>query len=91
MRTAYSSPPIHGAKLVAEVLGDPALSAQYYKECASMATRIKEMRSLLAAALKKAGSTLDWSHVVSQIGMFAFTGLTPEEARRWRADGGGER
>ena len=37
------------------------------------------MRSLLAAALKKAGSTLDWSHVVSQIGMFAFTGLTPEE------------
>ena len=79
MRTAYSSPPIHGAKLVAEVLGDPALSAQYYKECASMATRIKEMRSLLAAALKKAGSTLDWSHVVSQIGMFAFTGLTPEE------------
>ena len=41
MRTAYSSPPIHGAKLVAEVLGDPALSAQYYQECASMATRIK--------------------------------------------------
>jgi len=79
VRTAYSSPPIHGAKLVAEVLGDPALSAQYYQECASMATRIKEMRSLLAAALKKAGSTLDWSHVVSQIGMFAFTGLTPEE------------
>ena len=45
MRTAYSSPPIHGAKLVAEVLGDPALSAQYYQECASMATRIKARRA----------------------------------------------
>jgi aspartate aminotransferase len=79
VRTAYSSPPIHGAKLVAEVLGDAALSAQYYKECASMASRIKEMRSLLRAALTTAGSTLDWSHIVSQIGMFAFTGLSPEE------------
>merc|ERR1712127_336428 len=66
-------------KLVAEVLGDAALSAQYYKECASMASRIKEMRSLLRAALTTAGSTLDWSHIVSQIGMFAFTGLSPEE------------
>ena len=27
----------------------------------------------------QAGSTLDWTHVVSQIGMFAFTGLSPEE------------
>jgi len=37
------------------------------------------MRSLLLAALTAAGSTLNWSHVVSQIGMFAFTGLSPEE------------
>ena len=29
------------AELALQVLGDPALSAQYYKECASMATRIK--------------------------------------------------
>jgi len=86
VRTAYSSPPIHGAKLVAEVLGDDALSAQYYKECASMASRIKEMRTLLRAALTTAGSTLDWSHVVSQIGMFAFTGLTPEEVDALAAD-----
>ena len=43
------------------------------------------MRSLLAAALKKAGSTLDWSHVVSQIGMFAFTGLTEPEVLELRS------
>jgi aspartate aminotransferase len=79
VRAAYSSPPIHGAKLVAEVLGDETLAAQYYRECASMAARIKEMRQLLVAALQRAGSTLDWSHVESQIGMFAFTGLSAEE------------
>jgi len=44
------------------------------------------MRTLLRAALTTAGSTLDWSHVVSQIGMFAFTGLTPEEVDALAAD-----
>ena len=31
IRPMYSSPPIHGALIVAEVLGDAALSAQYYQ------------------------------------------------------------
>lgn len=75
----YSSPPIHGALLVNEVLDDRTLSAQYYQECATMAKRIKEMRKLLHEALAATGSTLDWGHVESQIGMFAFTGLTAEE------------
>ena len=79
IRPMSSSPPIHGALIVSEVLGDAALSKQYYGECASMAARIKEMRQLLVAALQRAGSTLDWSHVESQIGMFAFTGLSAEE------------
>lgn len=79
IRPMYSSPPIHGALLVAEVLDDATLAAQYYRECASMAARIKEMRGTLRAALGKTGSTLDWSHVESQIGMFAYTGLTAEE------------
>ena len=43
-----------------------------------MASRIKDMRSLLVEELKGAGSTLDWSHITDQIGMFAFTGMTQE-------------
>ena len=31
IRPMYSSPPIHGALIVSEVLGDEALSAQYYQ------------------------------------------------------------
>ena len=79
IRPMYSSPPIHGALLVAEVLDDVTLAAQYYRECASMAARIKEMRGTLRGALGKTGSTLDWAHVESQIGMFAYTGLTADE------------
>merc|ERR1712070_122258 len=60
------------------VLGDAELSAQYYKECASMAERIDGMRSLLRERIEARGSEHDWSHGTAQIGMFAFTGMTPE-------------
>lgn len=36
------------------------------------------MRTLLAEKLKEAGSTHDWSHITSQIGMFAFTGMSSD-------------
>ena len=78
IRPMYSSPPIHGALIVNEVLGDETLRAQYYKECAGMADRIGEMRTSLRKQLEAAGSTHDWSHVTNQIGMFAFTGMSAE-------------
>ena len=75
IRPMYSSPPIHGALIVSEVLGDEALSKQYYQECADMATRIGGMRKQLRSEIEAAGSTHDWKHVTDQIGMFAFTGM----------------
>ena len=78
IRPMYSSPPIHGALIVSEVLGDAALSKQYYGECASMAARINEMRTLLRERLEAAGSEHDWRHITDQIGMFAYTGMTGE-------------
>ena len=75
IRPMYSSPPIHGALIVSEVLGDEALSKQYYQECADMATRIGGMRKQLRSEVEAAGSTHDWKHVTDQIGMFAFTGM----------------
>jgi len=75
IRPMYSSPPIHGALIVKEVLADAALSEQYYGECAAMAQRIGAMRQQLRDEIEEAGSTHDWSHVTQQIGMFAFTGM----------------
>ena len=76
IRPMYSSPPKHGSSIVKTVLGDEALTAQYYQECQSMAQRIAAMRQRLVTELHQAGSTHDWSHVTSQIGMFAFTGMS---------------
>lgn len=82
IRPMYSSPPIHGSSIVRTVLSDEELTKQYYEECELMATRIGSMRKLLVAKLKEAGSTHDWSHVTSQIGMFAYTGMNSDMCDR---------
>jgi aspartate aminotransferase len=78
IRPLYSSPPRHGSSIVKTILGNDELKAQCYEECAGMARRIRTMRTRLVRALKDAGSTHDWSHILRQIGMFAFTGLSEE-------------
>ena len=85
-RALWSCPPLYGARIVTTVLNDPALKAQWEKECAAMAQRIKDMRALLVENLKKAGSTRDWSHITKQCGMFSYTGLTPEQIERLRTE-----
>ena len=44
-----------------------------------MATRIKAMRTQLHQALQESGAPGNWDHVINQIGMFSFTGLTPAQ------------
>mmetsp|Transcript_20800 Transcript_20800/g.49390 ORF Transcript_20800/g.49390 Transcript_20800/m.49390 type:complete len:545 (-) Transcript_20800:328-1962(-) len=82
IRPLYSSPPRHGSSIVKIVLSDPGLKEEYYQECANMAVRIKKMRKKLVNALAQAGSKHDWSHIVQQIGMFAFTGMDKEMCQR---------
>ncbi|KAJ5627216.1 aspartate aminotransferase [Penicillium herquei] len=55
------------------------LSTQWLGEVKGMADRIIEMRALLRKNLEQLGSKHDWSHITSQIGMFAYTGLKPEQ------------
>ena len=57
-----------------------------FTEVKGMADRINDMRHSLVKGLKEAGSTRNWQHVTDQIGMFCFTGLTPEECDKLRTD-----
>lgn len=41
-----------------------------------MADRIKSMRHELVDNLKKLGTPGNWDHIVKQIGMFSYTGLS---------------
>jgi aspartate aminotransferase len=78
----YSNPPVHGARVASTLLTDPALNAQWLSEVKSMADRIINMRSTLFNLLGELGSTREWGHIKSQIGMFAFLGITPEQVDR---------
>jgi aspartate aminotransferase len=86
IRPMYSSPPLAGARIVEAVLSDGVLEAQWRAECASMARRIIDMRAALKAALEATGSARDWGHVTAQIGMFCFSGLTPEQVETLKAE-----
>jgi len=82
IRPMYSNPPIQGARIVATVLSDNELSQIWLKEVKLMADRIISMRTRLVKELKDNGSTKDWSHITRQIGMFCYSGLTPEQVDR---------
>jgi aspartate aminotransferase len=52
------------------------------REVKVMADRIISMREKLVSHLKEFGSKRDWSHITKQIGMFCFSGMTPEQVDR---------
>ncbi|XP_012288094.1 aspartate aminotransferase, mitochondrial isoform X3 [Orussus abietinus] len=79
IRPMYSNPPIHGARIVNEILGDKELNQEWLKDVKTMADRIISVRTKLQDSLKKNGSLRNWSHITEQIGMFCYTGLTPPQ------------
>ena len=67
VRPFYSNPPIHGARIAAEILNSPELNQQWLGEVKGMADRIIKMRALLKQNLEDLGSKNDWSHITSQV------------------------
>ena len=88
IRTNYSNPPTHGGSVVAMVLNDPALRAQWEQELAGMRTRIKAMRRKLVDGLKAAGVKQDMGFITTQIGMFSYSGLSKDQMVRLRNEFG---
>lgn len=81
-RGMYSNPPIHGARLVAEILSNNQLKDQWLVEVKGMADRIISVRDKLKDLLAKEGSTQNWEHITDQIGMFCYTGLTKDQVKK---------
>ena len=82
IRPLYSSPPMHGAQLVATILGDKALLEEWLTEVKKMADRIITMRDRLFNILNELKTPGKWDHIKSQIGMFSFTGCEVVLAER---------
>ena len=88
VRRIYSSPANFGAQVVSRVLNDGALNAQWRGEVEAMRTRIEQMRHLLVAALKTALPDRNFDFLLTQRGMFSYTGLSAAQVERLREEFG---
>eukprot|EP00008_Paramoeba_atlantica_P002931 CAMPEP_0201487378 /NCGR_PEP_ID=MMETSP0151_2-20130828/12672_1 /ASSEMBLY_ACC=CAM_ASM_000257 /TAXON_ID=200890 /ORGANISM="Paramoeba atlantica, Strain 621/1 / CCAP 1560/9" /LENGTH=424 /DNA_ID=CAMNT_0047872389 /DNA_START=55 /DNA_END=1329 /DNA_ORIENTATION=+ len=79
IRPMYSNPPAAGAHIIHHVLSDADREAAWREEVQTMSSRIQEMRKKLVSDLADNGSTRNWKHITDQIGMFCFSGLSPDQ------------
>jgi len=86
IRPMYSNPPIHGARIVQEILSTPDLRAEWLVDVKGMADRIIDVRAKLKAGMERNGSSHNWDHITDQIGMFCFTGMTPQQVEKITKD-----
>ncbi|MFH1604707.1 MAG: amino acid aminotransferase [Pseudomonadota bacterium] len=86
VRANYSSPSNHGGQIVATVLADAELRAQWEQELGQMRDRIKTMRKLLVEKIHARVPGSDFSFVIRQRGMFSYSGLTREQVVRMREE-----
>lgn len=82
IRGFYSSPPCHGARIVAAILQDSELKKHWLQELNAMRERIQEMRIALVAGLQAKTSTPDFAFLRRQNGMFSYTGLSEPQVER---------
>ncbi|WP_137823550.1 amino acid aminotransferase [Pseudomonas sp. D(2018)] len=85
-RNLWSTPPAHGAAVVATILGDAALKAQWTTELEAMRSRVADLRLGLVEALQPYSLAERFAHIGEQRGMFSYTGLSPEQVARLRAE-----
>jgi len=86
IRTNYSSPATHGAQAVTTVLTTPELRALWDRELGQMRERIKTMRRVLVEKIRAQRADFDFSFVVSQRGLFSYSGLSREQVGRLREE-----
>lgn len=67
VRPLYSNPPVHGARIAAEILNNESRNRQWLREVKGMADRIIKMRALLKENLENLGSKHNWDHITSQV------------------------
>ena len=84
IRANYSNPPAHGAAVVATILGNDALRAEWEQELTAMRQRIHLMRELFVKTLQEKGAQGDFSFIIRQNGMFSFSGLSKDQVIRLR-------
>lgn len=78
-RVAYSMPPDHGAAIVATIMNDSGLRADWEKELTEMRGRILSLRQQLSATLAEKTDSNNWDFIARHRGMFSLLCLSQEQ------------
>lgn len=82
IRRSYSNPPKHGALIIDKIVNNKEMFQEYLQEIKEVSERIISVRKSLRDELERLKVAGDWSHITNQIGMFSYTGLTPEQCEK---------
>ncbi|MGC7404333.1 aromatic amino acid transaminase [Pandoraea pneumonica] len=88
VRSNYSNPPTHGAKIVAKVLSTPELRKSWEDELTQMCQRITRMRGAIHEGLRGHVPDTMLSRYLEQRGMFTYTGLSAAQVDTLRDEYG---
>lgn len=88
IRGMYSNPPCHGASIVATILSNAELKQKWQTELGSIRDRISEMRKMLVKQILASNPSRNFDFLLSQRGMFSYTGLAKEHVDRLIAEYG---
>ncbi len=88
VRANYSSPPTFGGRIISSVLTNDALRQDWIDEVGEMRSRMLQMRERLHAGMKARVPSLDVDYLVTQRGMFSYTGLSAAQVERLRVEHG---
>jgi aromatic-amino-acid transaminase len=86
VRRIYSSPAKHAAGIMARVLTDTQLRPLWEAEVAQMRERIQAMRRALHEVLSARVPGRDFNYLLTQRGMFSYTGLSAAQVDRLREE-----
>lgn len=79
VRRNYSSPPTFGSQVVATVILDQMLRSEWENEVKGMRERIKSVRQTLYQLFTAAMPARDHRYLLTQRGMFSYSGLSPAQ------------
>ncbi len=87
-RQTYSMPPAHGALLVSMILGNDELKTVWKNELTEVRERLQHMRKLLTKRIQDNAAGKDFSHILTNKGMFSYLGVSADQLQRLRDDFG---
>ncbi|KAI0972278.1 aspartate aminotransferase-like protein [Xylaria arbuscula] len=85
-RAQITAAPGFGAKVVATIINTPELREQWEQDLLTMSSRLRAMRQRLHDELVGRQTPGNWSHFLTDIGMFSMTGLSSEKVVRLREE-----